>query len=99
MSPARGKRLPKGPTGPWREPLSSKWAATSSPAKPPARLWASPPSWTVDGDNLAFTITVKFQDNEMKLNYKGKVNGDEIKFTAEHPNSGQTLEWHAKKDS
>src|SRR5713226_10750277 len=53
----------------------------------------------VDGDNLSFTITVKFQDNEMKLNYKGKVNGDEIKFTAEHPNSGQTLEWHAKKDS
>src|SRR5713101_3236420 len=53
----------------------------------------------VDGDNLSFTITVKFQDNEMKLNYKGKVNGDEIKSTAENPNSGQTLEWHAKKVS
>ena len=53
----------------------------------------------IDGDNLSFTITVKFQDNEMKLNYKGKVNGDEIKFTAENPNSGQTLEWHAKKVS
>ena len=53
----------------------------------------------IDGDNLSFAITVKFQDNEMKLNYKGKVNGNEIKFTVENPNSGQTLEWHAKKVS
>src|ERR1700692_3285641 len=37
----------------------------------------------VDGDNLSFTITGKIQDNEMKLNYKGKVTGDEIHFTAE----------------
>src|SRR5947199_8762395 len=39
----------------------------------------------VDGDNVTFTIDAKFQDQEMKLNYKGKVNaaGDEIKFTVE----------------
>jgi len=53
----------------------------------------------IDGDNLSFTITVKFQDNEMKVNYKGKVSGNEIKFTAEIPGSGQTLEWVAKKVS
>ncbi len=53
----------------------------------------------VDGDNLSFTITVKFQDNEMKLNYKGKVSGNEIKFTVENPSGGQTLEWLAKKVS
>jgi hypothetical protein len=51
----------------------------------------------VDGDNLSFTITVKFQDNEMKLNYKGKVNGNEIKFTVENPDYGQVIEWLAKK--
>src|SRR5215472_14362769 len=42
----------------------------------------------VDGDNVTFTITVKFQDNEMKLNYKGKVNGNEIHFTVENPAGG-----------
>jgi hypothetical protein len=40
---------------------------------------------------------VKFQDNEMKLNYKGKVNGNEIKFTVENPDYGQVIEWLAKK--
>ncbi|MBI1789281.1 MAG: hypothetical protein HYR60_17240 [Acidobacteria bacterium] len=53
----------------------------------------------IDGDNLSFTITVKFQDNEMKLNYKGKANGNEIKFTVENPNGGNTIEWNAKKVS
>ena len=53
----------------------------------------------VDGDNLSFYIVVKFQDNEMKLNYKGKVSGNEITFTVEIPNGGPTLEWHAKKVS
>jgi hypothetical protein len=32
----------------------------------------------------------------MKLNYKGKVNGDTIKFTVEGPN-GMTLEYDAKR--
>jgi hypothetical protein len=53
----------------------------------------------VDGDNLSFTITVKFQDNEMKLNYKGKVSGNEIKFTVELPDGGPGMEWIAKKVS
>src|SRR5712691_592815 len=39
----------------------------------------------VDGDNLSFNITVKFQDNEVKLTYKGKVgaSGNEITLTSE----------------
>jgi hypothetical protein len=53
----------------------------------------------VDGDNVTFTIDVKFQDNEMKLNYKGKVTGNEIHFTVESPQGGQAIEWHAKKVS
>jgi hypothetical protein len=51
----------------------------------------------VDGDNLSFTVTVKFEDNEIKVNYKGKVSGNEIKFTAEVEGMGQTIEWVAKK--
>jgi hypothetical protein len=53
----------------------------------------------VDGDNLSFTITVKFQDNEMKLNYKGKVSGNAIKFNVETPNGGPGLVWNCKKVS
>ena len=53
----------------------------------------------VDGDSITFYIEAKFQDNEMKLNYKGKVTGrDEIKFTSESAASGgQTIEWLAKR--
>lgn len=54
----------------------------------------------IDGDNLSFYIVVKFQDNEMKLNYKGKVvSASEIRFTVEIPNGGPSLEWIAKKVS
>ena len=51
----------------------------------------------VDGDSVTFTITIKFQDQEMKLNYKGKVSGNEIHFTVENPAGGNTIEWQAKK--
>lgn len=55
----------------------------------------------VDGDNISFSITIKLQENEMKVNYKGKVSGDEIQLTAELANGGggQKLEWHAKRVS
>lgn len=50
----------------------------------------------IDGDDLSFTITAKFQDNEMRIAYKGKVSGkDEIKLTAETPNGD--IEWVAKR--
>ncbi len=52
----------------------------------------------VDGDNLSFSITVKFQDNEMKLNYKGKVTGDTLKFDVEGV-GGQTIVWNCKRVS
>jgi hypothetical protein len=52
----------------------------------------------VEGDAVNFTITVKFQDQEMKLNYKGKISGDTIKFTVDGL-GGQTIEWNAKKVS
>ncbi|MBI5085136.1 MAG: hypothetical protein HZB13_11130 [Acidobacteria bacterium] len=52
----------------------------------------------VEGDTVTFSLVIKFQDNEMKVNYKGKVNGDEIKFTVEGAMGGQTIEWLAKRD-
>ena len=54
----------------------------------------------LEGDTLTFTITGRFQDNEVKMNYKGKVNaaGNEIKMTVDGI-GGNTIEWVAKKTS
>src|SRR5262245_15696786 len=35
----------------------------------------------IDGDNISFSRTANFQGNSLKILYKGKVTGDEIKFT------------------
>jgi hypothetical protein len=51
----------------------------------------------VDGDNISFTITANMQGNEMKLNYKGKVVGDQIKLSVEFPGGGQTAEFTLKR--
>lgn len=51
----------------------------------------------VEGDAISFNITAKFQDNEMKLAYKGKITGDTIKLTSDFGGSGQTIEWTLKK--
>jgi len=52
----------------------------------------------VDGDTVTFTITGNLGGNEMKLNYKGKVAGDEIRFTSEMAGGGgQAIEWTAKR--
>jgi len=55
----------------------------------------------VEGDTVTFTITVNFNGNEMKLNYKGKIDstGNQIHFTVENPAGGNTIEWDAKKVS
>ena len=37
----------------------------------------------VEGDAISFSLTVKFQDNEFKVNYAGKVEGDQIKLKLE----------------
>ncbi len=52
----------------------------------------------VEGDTVTFTITGHFGDNEMKLNYKGKIHSPtEIQFTVEA--GGNSIEWLAKKAS
>ena len=35
----------------------------------------------INGDEISFTVTANFRDNEVKLLYKGKVSGNEIHFT------------------
>ena len=51
----------------------------------------------IDGDRLSFSITAKFDDNELKLNYKGVVSGDQIKFTVEIGDTGQTVVYTVKR--
>lgn len=54
----------------------------------------------VDGDNISFTITASIQGNELKLNYKGKLSGDELKLTSEAAGGGGgfgSIQWTCKK--
>jgi len=37
----------------------------------------------VSGDEISFTVTLSFGGNEVRMNYKGKVEGDQIRFTRE----------------
>ena len=52
---------------------------------------------TVKADDIAFTVTLNFQGNDVKLDYKGKVAGDEIKMTRHRQGSDQTAEFTAKR--
>ena len=51
----------------------------------------------VEGDDISFSITANFNGNEMKLAYKGKISGDEIKLTSDF--GGQSINWTLKKGS
>ena len=53
----------------------------------------------IDGDNLSFTVTANFNGNEFKLNYKGRVAGNEIKLTLSVPQRDRTFELIAKRVS
>jgi len=51
----------------------------------------------VEGDNITFNVSLTFGGNEVKLAFKGKVSGDEIKFTRQREGSDQTQEFTAKR--
>ena len=57
----------------------------------------------VSGDDISFVTVRKMNEMEMKTTYKGKVAGNEIKFTSERPGRGGTpgkpVEFTAKKAS
>jgi hypothetical protein len=52
----------------------------------------------IEGDTVTFSITADFGGNEMKIDYKGKISGDEIKLTSTTAAAeGQSIEWVAKR--
>ncbi len=52
----------------------------------------------VDGDSLSFSVNLNFNGNDIKLLFKGKVSGSEIKFTRQRDGGqGQVQEFTAKR--
>jgi len=54
----------------------------------------------IDGDTFSFTITASMQGTDLKLSYKGKVTGNEIKVTSSimgGDGSQGSFEWTGKK--
>ena len=51
----------------------------------------------VGGDNVSFVVKASFNGNEVQLNYKGKVAGDEMKLSLEIPGRDQPIEMTAKR--
>lgn len=51
----------------------------------------------VDGDNLAFVVNASFNGNDVKLKYKGKLSGDEMKLTLEIPGRDGVIELNARR--
>ncbi|MBZ5625800.1 MAG: hypothetical protein LAQ69_44980 [Acidobacteriia bacterium] len=53
----------------------------------------------IDGDNLSFNVVRSFNGNEVKLSYKGKVTGNEMKLSLQFPGRDEPFEMTAKKVS
>lgn len=54
----------------------------------------------VDGDTITFVVTREFQGNSVKMNYTGKVAGDEIKFkSVREGGEGRAQEFTAKRST
>jgi len=52
----------------------------------------------IDGDTVTFTLTIEFQGNQGKVNYTGKIKGDdEIDFHVEIPAFNQQVDYVAKR--
>ena len=51
----------------------------------------------VKGDEVSFEVTMTMQGNATKMTYKGKVAGDEIKFTRHRDGSDRTSEFTAHR--
>lgn len=51
----------------------------------------------VEGDEISFTVNQSFGGNEVKLLFKGKVSGSEIKFTRTREGGSRTQEFTMKR--
>ncbi len=52
----------------------------------------------ISGDDISFVVVRKFQEREVKMQYKGKVSGDEIKFNVNF-GGDRSFDFVAKKAS
>ena len=52
---------------------------------------------TVKGDDVAFNVSMSFNGQDVKIIYKGKVAGDEIKFTRQREGGDRVTEFAAKR--
>ena len=50
-----------------------------------------------DGDSVSFAVVREFNGNQFRINYKGKVAGDEMKLTGEVVGMDRTFEMTAKR--
>ena len=53
----------------------------------------------IDGDDISFAQVMEFNGNQVKLLYKGKVSGNEIKFTRQREGGERVAEFTAKRAS
>lgn len=53
----------------------------------------------IDGDDISFSQVLEFNGNQVKLNFKGKVSGDVIKFTRQREGGDRVQEFTAKRPS
>src|SRR5262245_35423017 len=51
----------------------------------------------IEGDNISFSRSLSAGGNNIKINYKGKVSGDEIKFSVTREGADQAQEFTAKR--
>jgi opacity protein-like surface antigen len=51
----------------------------------------------ISGNDISFTVAMSFNGNDVKMDYKGVVSGDEIKFTRSREGSDQKQEFTAKR--
>ena len=51
----------------------------------------------IDGDNVSFAVVRDLGGNQIRINYKGTVGGDEMKLTGEVVGMDRTFEMTAKR--
>jgi len=53
----------------------------------------------INGDDVSFSVAMEFNGQAVKILYKGKVSGDEMKMTRQREGSDRTQEFTAKRVS
>ena len=54
---------------------------------------------TIKGNDLQFTYSVKYNENDLTISMTGKVDGDSISGTVTFGESGQQDQWSAKREA